>query len=379
VLNNYTNRIENKMTDNNNLVGLIKIWLKWKKNILIICAIVGIGAAVISFFLDNYYKSTTIFYPASSDLMKPDKLFGYGSETMYYYGTSEDADRILSIGESEELKDFLIKKYNLYAHYKIDSTNDKGHFLVREVLEGQFSVQKNKYDAIELIVEDTDAKQAQSMAKAAREKIDEIAQKMMKGSQQQMINAFDASLNAQKIELKKLEDSLCILRRNYGIYNVPTQSKILTDLSAIASARLARTRAQVGALEKEPRANQDTIIMMRSLVKGLENEVGLLKRGESGTEAFNKGVDGVEILTQIHEQTRKQYSYDVVRMEQLKATIKSNVSALYMVEDARVANQKSRPKRMVIVAAAILAAFIFSTLGILLFENYKNIDWKASE
>jgi hypothetical protein len=37
---------------------------------------------------------------------------------------------------------------------------------------------------------------------------------------------------------------------------------------------------------------------------------------------------------------------------------------------------KSRPKRMIIVAAAILAAFIFSTIGILLFENYKNIDWE---
>lgn len=311
--------------------------------------------------------------------MKPDKLFGYGSETMYYYGSSEDADRILSIGESEELKDFLIKKYDLYRHYKVDSTNDKGHFLVREILEGQFSVQKNKYDAIELMVEDTDAAQAQSMAKAAREKIDEIAQKMMKSSQQQMINAFNASMSNQKTELTKIEDSLRILRKNYGIYNVGTQSKILTDLSAIAEARLARTQAQVAALEKEPRANQDTIIMMRSLVKGLENEVGLLRKGSSGTDAFNKGVDAVEILMQISDQTRRQYSYDLVRMEQLKATMKSNVSALYVVEDARVANQKSRPKRMIIVAAAILAAFIFSTLGILLFENYKHIDWKASE
>ena len=367
------------MTENNNLLPLLKVWAKWSKVILLICVVSGIGTAIVSYFLVNYYKSTTIFYPASSDTQKPEKLFGYASESMYYYGTSEDVDRVLSIGESEELKDFLIQKFALYQHYAVDSTSQKGRFLIREILGSQFTIQKNRYDAIELIVEDTDPKVARAMAQTARIKINEMSQQLIRNSQGQILAAFESSLSNQKQELQKLEDSLRVIRANYGIYNTETQSKILTDLSAIAEARLARTSAQVAALEREPAANRDTVIMMRSLVKGLQNEVAQLRKGSGGTAAFNKGVGVIDILTQIHEQTRKQLSFDVVRLSQMKATLKSNVSSLYVVEEARIADMKSRPKRMVIVLAAVLAAFIFSTIGILLFENYKNIDWEGLE
>ena len=364
------------MTENNNLLPLLKVWAKWRRAIFFICIATGIGTAIISYFLVNYYQSTTIFYPASSDMQKPDKLFGYGSETMYYYGGSEDVDRVLSIGESEELKDFLIQRFSLYQHYVVDSTTEKGRFLVREILGSQFTVQKNRYDAIELIVEDTDPKVAQAMAKTAREKMNEMSQQLIRNNQAQIISTFESSLAVQQKELRKIEDSLQVIRSNFGIYNAFSQSKMLTDLSAIAEARLARTSAQVAALEREPNANRDTIIMMRTLVKGLQNEISQLKKGTGGTSSFNKGVGIIEILTQIHEQTRKQFSFDVVRLAQIKATLASNVSSIYVVEEARIADMKSRPKRMIIVAAAILAAFIFSTIGILLFENYKNIDWK---
>jgi capsule polysaccharide export protein KpsE/RkpR len=365
------------MGEQNNLLPLLKVWAKWKKIIGLICLLTGVGAIVVSLFLADYFKSTTVFYPASSDVQKPDKIFGFGSETLYYYGTSEDGDRVLSVGESEELKDFLIQKFNLFTHYNVDSTTAKGRFLVKEILNSQYKIQRNRYDAIELMVEDTDPKVARDMALAAREKINTLALGMVRKSQAQIIKTFEQSINAQQKELAHIEDSLRYMRSSFGIYNPLTQSKILTDLSAIADARLARTRAQVAALEKEPNANRDTIIMMRSLVKGLENEVATIRKGSNGTNAFNKGVSTVEVLTQVHEQTRKQLSFDVVRLQQMKAATSAEIAAIYVIEEPRVADRKERPKRMIIVAVAILAAFVFSTIGILLFENYKNIDWQA--
>jgi tyrosine-protein kinase Etk/Wzc len=365
------------MTENNNLLPLLKVWAKWRKAILFICIATGVGAAIVTLFLADYYQSTTIFYPAHSDLQKPDKLFGYGSESMYYYGVSEDVDRVISVAESEELKDFLIQRFHLYEHYNVDSTTSKGRNFVREILASQFKVQKNRLDAIELISEDFDPQIAKEMAKIGRQKIDEMAQNMVKRSQMQIVKTFEQNLADQKIYLNKLEDSLRRIRGNYGIYNTETQSKILTDLSAIAEARLARTSAQVAALEREPNANRDTIIMLKSLAKGLQNEVVSIKKGNGGTNSFNQGVGEIDVLTQVHLQARKQIGFDVVRLEQLKAALKSDVSALYVVEEARLADIKSRPKRMIIVAAAIFAAFIFATIGILLFENYKSIDWKA--
>jgi capsular polysaccharide biosynthesis protein len=73
------------MNNNDNIIGLLRIWYKWKKTILMWCIIVAISSGLASwFFLKNYFKATTIFYAASSDIQKPDKIFGVSGEPMYY-------------------------------------------------------------------------------------------------------------------------------------------------------------------------------------------------------------------------------------------------------------------------------------------------------
>jgi tyrosine-protein kinase Etk/Wzc len=364
------------MNQSDNIIGLLRIWVKWKKSILFLTMLAALISAIASWLLmDNYYKSTTIFYAASADGQKPDKLFGTSSETMYYYGTPDDVNRIVAIAESAELRDYLTKRFNLFARYEFDSTTLKSRHDFQEHFKELYTVEKNKLDAIELSIEDREPEFAQKIVLAAREFVNNRANELVKANQTKMISGFESSLKVQEKELTHLEDSLRLLRTNYGIYNAEMQSKMITDLNNIAQARLARTSAQVKALEKEPNANQDTIIMMRSLVKGLENEVAVLGRNNIST--FNKGVGAIEVLNQVHEQKRKQLGYDAVRLEQLKAAQQSDVPSVIVIEEARVPLIKSRPKRVLIVLAAIFATFVFTTLGAILLENYKKIDWDS--
>lgn len=364
------------MNNSDNIIGILKIWVKWRRTITYICLLTGIVAALTSWFLlKNYYKSTTIFYAASTDLQKPDKVFGVSSEVMRYYGDPDDVNRILSIAESAELREYLTKKFNLYTRYEFDSTTVKSRHDFNEHFKELYNVEKNKLDAIELSIEDTDPEFAKTITLAARDFIDQRAKQIIKTNQANMMGAFEESIKRQQKELQQLDDSLKVLRSNYGIYNTETQSKIITDLSSIAQARLARVSAQVKALEKEPNANQDTIIMMRSLAKGLQNELSVLTN--SNANAFNKGMSRVEVLTQVHLQKSKQLGYDVVRYEQLRASEKSDVSSIYVVEQPTVPLIKSRPKRSLIVLAAVFATFVFMTLGIIALESYRKIDWNA--
>ena len=364
------------MNHSDNIIGLLRIWIKWKKTILILTAFAAVISSAASWFLmDNYYKSSTVFYAASTDAQKPDKLFGVSSETMYYYGTPDDVNRILAIAESAELRDFLTRKFNLFVHYQYDSIDMKSRHDFQEHFKELYNVEKNKLDAIELSIEDKEPEFAQKITLAAREFINNRANAIIKGNQSRMLASFEGTLKQQEKELNNIEDSLRLLRSNFGIYNTETQSKIITDLNNIAQARLARISAQVKALEKEPRANQDTIIMMRSLVKGLENEIAVL--GKNNISTYNKGVGIIEVLNQIHEQKSKQIGYDAVRVEQLRAVQRADVPSILVVEDARIPLIKSRPKRSLIVLAAVFATFVFTTLGAILLENYRKIDWDS--
>jgi len=364
------------MNNGDNIVGLIRVWFRWKKTILVLCLLAAMVSALASWLmLKNYYQSTTIFYAASSDVLKPDKLFGVSGETMYYYGSSEDVNRVLAVAESAQLRDYLTKQFGLYARYHFDSTSVKGRSDFQDFFNELYKVEKNKLDAVELSMEDTDPEFAQKIVLASRIYIDKEVCNLIRRNQLNMVSSFENSIRIQNAEIKALEDSLLVLRKQSGIYNTSTQSKMLTDLTGIAEARLARVSAQVKALEKEPAANRDTIIMMRSLVKGLQNELSYLKN--SSTVSFNKGMGLIDVLSQMHEQKRKQMSYDAVRLEQIRAAQQSEVSSIYVVEDAVLPLKKSRPKRMIIVLASVLITFIFTTLGILLLERYRKIDWDA--
>jgi capsule polysaccharide export protein KpsE/RkpR len=364
------------MNNTDNIIALIRVGKKWKKTILTLTLLAGIISATATWvLLKNYYQSTTIFYAASLDMQKPDKLFGVSSETVYYYGTPDDLNRILAIAESAELRDYLTKRFGLYARYEFDSTTQKSKHDFQEHFKELYKVEKNKLDAIELSMEDTDPEFAQKITLAARDFINNRANEIIKLNQTKILEGFSASLKQQELEIKNIEDSLKVLRNNYGIYNTLTQSKILTDLSSMAQAKLARYSAQVRALEKEPNASRDTIIMMRSLVKGLENELAVLNKSNTG--GLNKGIGVIEVLEQMHTQKSKQLSYDAVRFEQLRATQKADIAAIYIVEEPRVPLIKSRPKRSLIVLAAMFATFVFTILGVVLLENYKKIDWNS--
>ena len=98
-----------------------------------------------------------------------------------YYGDGKDLDRLLSISHSTGLIDYLIKEFDLYEHYKIDSTSSRGPTQMMVKFRKLYKPIKSKYDAIELSVEDTDNVLASNMANAAREKISQILQKPNQG------------------------------------------------------------------------------------------------------------------------------------------------------------------------------------------------------
>ena len=60
----------------------------------------------------------------------------------------------------------------------------------------------------------------------------------------------------------------------------------------------------------------------------------------------------------------------------MKSIHASYIPTTLLVEAGDVPYIKSRPKRAIIVISATLIAFILSIIGILLLENYRDVNWK---
>ena len=110
-------------------------------------------------------------------------MFGGGNTDFKYYGTTDDVERLLTIATSGELVDYMVKEFNLYEHYEMDSTGAKSAFYIAEKFNGLYNVQKTKYDALALSMEDQNPELCAKMANAARKKIESINLQLAKEGQ----------------------------------------------------------------------------------------------------------------------------------------------------------------------------------------------------
>ena len=355
-----------------NLLGVLKTLFKWKKQILYVCIIAGIGSVVISLFMDNYYESYTTFYAASPDQALPEPV-GIEAGERDYYGESEDIDRVLTIAESNDVANFLIKEYNLYKHYDIDTTHRLAPFHVAKAFRKHYNVKKTKYDAIEVSMEDKDPKLAAEMVNAARWKVEQIAQELIKGNQRIKIDTYKKAIADKVKELTFLSDSMQVVRREYGVYNTLTQSEGLARQIAQAESRRAREIARRGILADKRYIPRDTIAMIDAMVSGMDSQIGKLNQM---LDQFNQGVGQVELLEEIHEEASEQLSLDKERLKQLESINNSHINTIFLVEKGEVPIYKSRPVRSIICIAAVFIAFILSVIVILILDVYKDVNWR---
>ncbi len=368
------------MNNNENLVGIIATIFKWRKPIIYLVVVATILSIGVSLLLPNYYSSTTSFYAASTDLAKPEMIFGLTGKAMEYYGGDGDIDRLLTIAESNELKDYLVDTFKLLDHYEIDAKDIKSGFKVREVLEDLYKVRKTKYDAIELTVEDKDRVFAAKMVNAAREKINDFATALIKDSQKRLLSTFEKTMDEKQKEINGLDQNLIDSRKKYGILNIESQSGMLGVLISKKESSLVGSKGRLQMYQQLGTANKDTIMILKASIKGLEDELRELTSPSSTTSLnltkFNDGLSKVEMLQQLHTQSRNRLSYDMDRYNMIRNAYESAVPSIILIENGQIPIVKSRPKRIMIVLASIFAALLVSVIGVLLINNYSDINWK---
>jgi len=369
------------MENHDNLLGVFRTIYLWRKTIRNVCLLTLAGSIGISLLLDNYYEAKTIFYPASPQLANPELMFGNTGQVTEYYGSDRDLDRLAEIAGSKEVEDYMVNRFNLYEHYDIDSTATKGRYKVRERFRALYNAQKNKNDAVELSIEDVDPQVAADMANAARNKINEIGQRLTKESQSKLLAAFEANIKRKTAELALLGDSLQHTQTRYGIFNAGIQGDQISEQLAIAESEVIRNRAKLDILEKNPLIPRDTIAYIRADLNAAEQQRRQLMSKEPAVEnmtlkRFSEGMPQIAILQDLHFQARKQLSYDMERYNQILATYNTDIPALLVVEAAEVPLIKSRPKRSMIVIGALVAAFLFTVLAVLIADAYRDIRWR---
>lgn len=358
------------MSNTDSLLPLIKIFRKWLSAIIILCGIAVIGAVIVSLMMDNYYKSTTIFYAASADLAKPSPIGGFEVD-IDYYGLDQDIDRILSIANSGNLANIIIAEFQLAEHYEIKDDTPKGQYKVYERFNKHFKAQKNKFDAIEISMEDKDREMAMVIANRARDIINEILQELIKNSQDLLISKYETNISEKQVALDSLNQKLQTEKAKFGIYDTQSQGMVLSEILASTKAKTIFIDAKINNFRNN--GMNDSLVYYNALKTSFNNQI---KAIEKDLSTFNKGISKVTMLEQEQEEFGLQLSLDKERYKQLKSAKGSAFTTLHIVEEAKTPLVKSRPKRSILVIGSGMIALFFSLLMVLIIERFRSVNWK---
>lgn len=364
-----------------NLEDILSTLYSKRKKILKITIISTLVVAIFTLFLKNYYESKTVFFALSPDVTKPEYIFGQATNSMNYYGSKDDVNRIFSLASDAELYHFMIDSFKLYDRYGISKDSKAARSKVISKLKKHYKVLKTEYGGIEINVEDHDPETAAAMANAARNFIDTKSASLMKNIQQTTYDILKDNVAEKTNNVKSISDSLRNLKEKYGIYNPTAQSEALSTQISETQAELIREKGRLEILKSNNSIKRDSITYLVAKVNGLENELNSLLGKDSTSiinlDKFTRGYGTYEILNDQLSKATVELSYLHQKIQRVESTLKSDFSSILTFEEATVPELKKRPKRSLIVLGSGIFVFIMISFYFVFIDIFGNI--KLSE
>src|SRR5689334_7522179 len=194
--------------------------VKWRKPLLITVLAAAVASCIFSssYFITPKYKSTVIFFPTATTSISRALLDENVSEKqdLLAFGEEEQAEQMLQILNSDEIRNTIIKNYNLMEHYGINPNSEYPLTQLINEFEDNINFRQTEYLSIRIDVMDTDPKVAASIANEIAALVDSMKTKIQRARATEAMGIVEREYISKLEQIKALEDSLKWIR-NQGI------------------------------------------------------------------------------------------------------------------------------------------------------------------
>ncbi|MCX7863126.1 MAG: hypothetical protein N2449_09055 [Bacteroidales bacterium] len=211
----------------------------YNKRIYLIVSIISIVVfSILAYLLPSEYRATVILFPASNESVSY-SVFAENSQTkgITRFGENEEVEYFLQVLNSDEIKDYITKRFNLYEHYNIDTLSYKyPKTKLTRKWENNVSFRKTEFLSIEIEVFDHDPKYAANMANAIAEYADTLMNKIKHERSKKAYEIVKKEYFDALAQLQYMQDSIQKIRK-LGVINYDAQSEVYSDAYAQALAK----------------------------------------------------------------------------------------------------------------------------------------------
>ncbi len=355
--------------------SLLVLAVRWRKPLLVITILAALGAVIFSgtYFIKPKFKSTVILFPAATNSISK-ALMGENSsdkQDILAFGEEEQAEQLLQILNSDEIRDAVARKYNLMQHYGIDSTQNYPITAFAGEFNDNISFQRTEFMSVRIDVLDADPQMAANIANDIASLLDSIESKIQQQRALQALVILEQSYNEKLATMKQKEDSLKYIRQ-HGVMDYANQANVWNVEYARSYATFSNEKGSLEILEKYRPANDSSIVNTKARIKGAEASIRDLQLKLNQLADFG----GASIsLSEELSLDRESLSKLKAQHERIKVDAMQNISHKFVVNKATKAEKKSYPVRWLIVLVSSLCAFFLGIIVLLIINRTKELNF----
>lgn len=372
-MNQYTDPNAQNMQHDEDEISLLDLATtlgEEKKLVFGLPLVVGVAAIVISLFLTPVFTAKTTLLPPQSSggggaAAALANLGGLASLAGVSAGGTT-ADTVVAMLKSRSAKDSIIDQFNLVQYYEAALREDVYTQLDKVVRVGS----DKKSNLITIEVDDKDPQLAANMANAYYKVLKGLMTRVAVTEAQQRRQFFEDQFLKSKEELSNAEVKLKETQERTGLVELKSQAEATIGAVARLRAEIAQREVQLSAMRTFATPENSDYRRVVAELNGLRAELKKLDKGGSGGElglvsAGNLPEQGLEYVRALREVKYQEAVFEIMakQFELAKVDEAKEGSNVQQLDAALPPERKSKPKRAIIVIAAVLAA---GFLGVLL-------------
>ena len=303
-------------------VNLLKVIVKKIKLFIIVGFVSIIASAVFSspFFITPKFKTEAAVYPSN--------LMQYSDETA--------TEQLLQLFYGNDIRDSIIIKFDLINHYGIDTSSAAYLFNLHKEYNSNISVNKTKFESVNIDVLDTDPVIAKSIADELIIQVNNKIKRLHQIKANELVVIRKGEVDNKKMLIDTLEAQIRRYSVKYGLLDYIEQSREVT--AGYMKMLLASKKGQ-------------------SMQKVEELYENLKKEGRH--------------FQDLHHQlnlAREEYNKKLIFYDEALRDVSKKLTYTNTVVFPEAADKKAYPVRWLIVVLSFLGS-IFFTFILLLFNN----------
>jgi len=339
---------EDKIEVNNGLnfdsSNLLLFVVRWKKPLIILSVAAAVLSGIFSgpTFVPPKFESTVIMFPTSTASISKSLLAknNASKEDLLSFGEEEQAEQLIQILNSDEIRTRIKNKYDLMTHYKIDTTDQYKQTKLFKEYESNITYKRTEFQSVRIDVLDTDRFLAADIANDIAALVDSVKNRMQKERAFKAMAIAAAEYEEMKDYVKGLEDSLNTMRE-MGVNDYESMSERFNEYYA------------------------------KAILEG--NTRAATQLGEQLKILSKYGGAYVSIRDML-EHEKEQLSHLRAKYQEARVDAEQTLPHKFIVNNAFPAEKKSYPIRWLIVLVSTISTFILALLVIIGYENFTKVN-----